>query len=109
MSYSVYTVTDGAGIDAAIDALVISYDHLPEADAQLAAAKEAAKAIVKSGTVGDPASVIFQVSISGHANPNHAPASGYANDAANVSVSQTNQAALEAYQASLVTAEDNAS
>lgn len=54
---------------------------------QVAAATAAAKSLVTSGAVGDDTKR-FAVSISGHANPGHVAAAGYANDIAYVNVAQ---------------------
>lgn len=64
-----------------------------EVDAQIRAARAAAAAVIDSGTVGQDANVPqgrkdFAISISGHANPGHEPAQGWANDCINISISQ---------------------
>lgn len=84
--------TPVAEFDAAIDAAAQDYkqalaesDWQPTAEATAAVeqAVAAAKAIVASGVVG---SGTVTANLSGHANPGHAPASGYANDCVTVSV-----------------------
>jgi hypothetical protein len=58
--------------------------HLAEdAKEQFATAVKAVKAIVKSGVVG---SAVVTVSITGHANPDHKPTSGWSNDSLNIQV-----------------------
>lgn len=55
---------------------------------QFEKARELAATLIESGVVGDPANHTFRVSLSGHANPAHVPAEGYANDLVSISVSQ---------------------
>lgn len=60
------------------------------ADETLAQAQEASKAvhaILKSGALGDPKGKYY-VTVSGHANPDHAPVAGWANDHLTISISQ---------------------
>lgn len=57
--------------------------HVDEA---VTAAKKAAKTLIDSGVVGTDTPV--RVSLSGHANPDHEPADGWANDFVTVSVYQ---------------------
>lgn len=53
-------------------------------------AAEIAVMLVGSGTVGSPDNRHdFAISMSGHANPDHEPAQGWANDFVSVSVYQT--------------------
>lgn len=54
---------------------------------QFEQAKAAAMAIAGSGAVGDPTRAVF-VTLSGHGNPGHVPAVGWANDCVTVSVTQ---------------------
>lgn len=54
---------------------------------QLAAARNAAVAIMASGAVGGEGKD-FVVSLSGHGNPGHEPTRGWANDCVTVNVSQ---------------------
>jgi hypothetical protein len=54
---------------------------------QFERAKTSVRDIIFSGVVGDPAGK-YTFSISGHANPEHKPASGWANDALTVMVNQ---------------------
>ncbi len=67
--------TNLAGADYTLD---------PAADAQITAAKTAVLALVESGSVG---SGTFNVTASGHANPDHKPVKGWANDVISISVS----------------------
>jgi hypothetical protein len=55
---------------------------------QLMRAKEAAKALIDSGAVGESDKYDFTVYLSGHSNPDHMPVSGWANDQITVTVSQ---------------------
>jgi len=55
---------------------------------QVEAAREAAKAIMRSGAVGGE-STLFRVTASGHSNPGHVPREGWANDCITLTVSQT--------------------
>lgn len=93
MSWNVsLPATPAAEFDAAVDALELPVrEHMtpdaygPEAQAQFAAAKAAAKAIAASGALGRGP---FGCQLNGHANPDHAPREGWANDTMNVSVYQ---------------------
>lgn len=58
-----------------------------EHKAQFEAAQESAEALIESGALGNPAGK-YNVSLSGHGNPSHAPVTGWANDYVSVSVSQ---------------------
>jgi hypothetical protein len=85
----------GDAIDKAVAALEVQYAEsdytlTDESKAQIAAGKEAAIAIVKSGAVGQ--GVPLSISLSGHSNPNHAPVAGYANDSIQVAIWQTEPA-----------------
>lgn len=73
--------------DAAVDALEPPHELTPEGREQLRAAREAAKAIVRGGAVGDDSKHFF-ATFSGHANPSHETAAGFANDMVAVSVAQ---------------------
>jgi hypothetical protein len=59
----------------------------PHVRDQFEAASDSARALIDSGAVGDSGKT-FNVNLSGHANPGHLPASGWANDMVSVSVSQ---------------------
>lgn len=64
-------------------------DAAPKArDAQQAAAKAAAIGLLKSGAVGSLEQSAFSVSLSGHANPDHAPRAGWSDDFITLNVSQ---------------------
>lgn len=78
--------------DAKVAASLAAYEHNleasdyqldPAASEQITAAVAAAKALVASGAVG---SGTFNVTLSGHANPDHKPVKGWANDCVTVSV-----------------------
>jgi hypothetical protein len=56
------------------------------------AAKEAAKAVIASGAVGD-ASKGFNIGLSGHGNEDHEPRAGWSNDVITINVSQATAAA----------------
>ena len=72
---------------AARDARSAALRQNPEAGDQFDAALVAALALLSSGAVGGPDRA-FYVTLSGHANPDHAPRSGWANDAVTVALSQ---------------------
>lgn len=55
---------------------------------QFGHASEAAAEIIDSGVLGDPDKYRFNVSLVGHANPNHEPRDGWANDSISISISQ---------------------
>lgn len=59
----------------------------PELADQVGAAREAATAVIASGAVGDPAGD-YMVFLNGHANPEHRPTPGWANDCVGVNVTQ---------------------
>lgn len=54
---------------------------------QIDAVAQAAVSIVNSGVVAGQGKQVY-VGLSGHANPNHEPASGYANDEIYISIKQ---------------------
>lgn len=51
-------------------------------------AVESVYMFISGASLGDPDTKKFNVSISGHANPSHEPATGWANDCITVSVNQ---------------------
>ena len=59
----------------------------PHVEQALAAAKKAAVDLIRSGAVGHPGRT-FIVSLSGHANPDHAPTVGWSNDFVTINVAQ---------------------
>jgi hypothetical protein len=69
-------------VPSGLDATTPGYDLM---DQQVKSAHAAAKAIIDSGCVG---SGPYYVGISGHANPEHKPREGWANDSVYVSISQ---------------------
>lgn len=74
----------------AVTSLTLSppYDGADEqVQEQMNVAADAATKIIASGAVGGPGKE-YHVSVSGHANPEHEPAKGWANDCVTVSVSQ---------------------
>lgn len=74
--------------DLADDRAAISPPQLDkEPREQFDQARELASSLLASGCVGDGEKT-FNVSLSGHANPGHLPAHGWANDMVSVSVSQ---------------------
>jgi hypothetical protein len=78
----------GSVKEAALEQLgAMKYDVTPEVDEQVEAAAAAVEAVIASGAVGGLGKR-FQVSMSGHANPEHEPASGYGNDCVSVYISQ---------------------
>ncbi len=100
MSWNTSAVITGDSVDDEIDALhkaqaavIQSWDNHSD-DTKLASleqlevAIDAAQGLILSGLVGDPAGKRFNVSLSGHVNPNHEPAEGWANDYISISVSQ---------------------
>lgn len=91
MSYSL-SIGPAAGLDLerAIDQAEASHELSDEASEALGAAKEAAKALA---TVVVPGGEPASVSISGHANPGHKPAEGWANDFVAVTVTQATEPA----------------
>lgn len=91
MSWSVSgTVTDAV----AVEDLVPDWDSytdqtaVPEMKEQLDAAHRAVQEIIDSCALGDPNSEGFhvQVSLTGHANPDHGQRDGYGNDSIGLTV-----------------------
>lgn len=78
----------------AIDAAQPTHDLSEESAEQLRSAKIAAKAVVESQVVGGTDKP-FSVSFSGHANPGHEPAKGYANDFVQITVTQADEEATD--------------
>lgn len=98
---------DAAHINEAIDAARLTTGTNPDTivhEEQLAAAKEAAKALIASGAVGPDDGRVFLVSLHGHGNMDHQPVPGWANDDITVNVrsepadSKPAQYAREAYE-----------
>ena len=56
-----------------------------ESKKAMAMAQDTARIILESGTLGTGA---FNVQLSGHANPNNEPSSGWANDGVTISIQQ---------------------
>ena len=97
MSWSGYLTAQYNDAEAAIAALAVSPDSTaPEQREQVQAAKEAALALVKSATIVNDGSEDVTIAISGHANPDHRPATGYANDTVTVAVSQVSRTQADA-------------
>lgn len=63
-------------------------DPTKKAADQFWRAFDVALTLIESGVVGKIDKFKFNVSLSGHANPGHEPAGGWANDMVSVSVSQ---------------------
>jgi hypothetical protein len=64
----------------------LGFPVLKQVEEQLDAARVVALTLMESGTVGKDKT--FRVALSGHANPDHEPASGWANDCITVNVYQ---------------------
>lgn len=96
MSWTAYTVAKPDDLEKHVAEIDPPGESFPEREDQVAAAKKAVLALVKSGAVGDGEA--FQVTLSGHANTDHKPAQGWANDVVTVSVAQTNAAAVQAFE-----------
>lgn len=93
MSWSINARAKSAELD---DALIAAFEEhakrIPVADEtrhQFEVARNCALNIAWYGAVGDATKNLI-VTLSGHANPDHEPASGYANDQITVSVLQGN-------------------
>ena len=65
--------------------MAVNADVPPETKEQIAAAREAAFVLLGSKAVG---TLDVQINLSGHANTDHEPAQGWANDAITVSIVQ---------------------
>lgn len=82
-----------AVLDARVEELnpaaaAAAYGAEAESAAQVLEACEVVSSLIYSGALGEPASSAFSVSISGHANPGHAPTSGWSNDVININVTR---------------------
>lgn len=62
--------------------------HPVEVREQVAAALTALLVLLSDNALGDPKENDYVVNISGHANPGHKPAPGWANDCVTITVSQ---------------------
>jgi hypothetical protein len=62
-------------------------DDKPHMADQIELARNVASQVIESGVVGDDTKD-FTINLSGHGNPDHAPASGWANDTVTISVTQ---------------------
>lgn len=88
MSWTTHIGPTSAGeIEASLKVAPLPDGLSAEALEQIELAKMLALAIVQDGCVGDE-DQHFYVSLSGHANPEHQPTEGWANDCVSVSVSQ---------------------
>jgi uncharacterized protein YgbK (DUF1537 family) len=94
MSWSVSTQGTPDNVRDRINALEPSYEGTAAREDQIKAAKVTAIALLDSGCVGTGEA--FSVSLSGHANDNHAPAPGWAN-CVMVSVVQITAAQVEQF------------
>lgn len=92
MSWGASTLAAVAKDAIAIDEPQLSDNVEAEQRQQFEAAVQAAKALAE--VVGRPGDEVI-VTISGHANPDHAPRPGWANETVTVSVSATPPAAKE--------------
>lgn len=75
----------------AIDEAEPTHTLSEESLEQLRAAKVAAKDLIQTQTLGSEDKT-YSVTLSGHANPGHEPASGMANDSVYVSITQSEEA-----------------
>jgi hypothetical protein len=82
-------VTNTTILNKVIDEYKINNTWLTsESIEQIEAAKTAVIALMATKTIGDGGGIDFLVSIGGHANPNHLPTPGWANDAITISIYQ---------------------
>jgi hypothetical protein len=86
MSWSEYFTNIDA--DQVLESQQPSTEASEEHQEQFAVARAAASRLIDSGLVGDPAKFLFNVTLSGHGNPNHEPTPGWANDCIAINVSQ---------------------
>ena len=71
-----------------LDAVVLNVpDPSPQVTEQFEVGKQVLATILASGAVGDT-DKRFKVALYGHANPNHEPAKGWANDSITLTVTQ---------------------
>lgn len=77
----------GECVDGEVSVSTDGQTWTSETTAQIRAASLAAQDIVKSGALGDP-DATYTVSLSGHANREHEPVAGWANDFVYITVTQ---------------------
>ena len=88
MSWSVSGQTDQQGVADFMSAKrEEALQQNSECGDQFDAVTEAVITLINSGSVGD-ASRRFSMTLTGHANPNHEPRDGWANDAVTISLYQ---------------------
>jgi len=75
-----------------IESILGFIPDVSEVHEALDSAMEAVRTLVTSAAFGNMSNVDFQVNISGHANPGHVPAPGWANDCITISISQLTRA-----------------
>jgi hypothetical protein len=66
----------------------IPQDQLDNGKDAIEKALDIAIELVQSGVIGGDEDTFFSVNVSGHANPDHKPTVGYANDAVTISINQ---------------------
>lgn len=86
-SLSIRPRQDRDELKSAIEHAEPEHEVTEEAEQQLAAAKEAAAAIIDSGAVGRGDDHLA-VNLAGHSNRDHSPTEGFANESVTVTVSQ---------------------
>ncbi len=88
MSWSVSaTIEGGSAADELVALREAALSQNSECGDQFDAAKDAAYMLVSSGVVGTPDKK-YHITMTGHANPDHEPRSGWANDMITISISQ---------------------
>ncbi len=88
MSWSVNaTIQGGSPADELVALREAALSQNPECSDQFEAAKDATYMLVSSGAVGGPDKK-YHVILAGHANPDHEPRPGWANDMITISISQ---------------------
>lgn len=108
MSWSNYTVGKSDQIVDRVNALTTpAAETFPPTADQLKAAKAVALSLIESAAVGVDDTGAFQVTISGHANENHAPAAGNADEVINVSVARVPEAAVSAFDQNVAATQRN--
>lgn len=97
MSWGTYTLGTSEEIKGLVEGLMPPQtEPSVEVEDQIKAARAAAMSLLDSGCVG--AGEFFSVSISGHANPDHKPADGWANDSVSVNVRQATMVEMESFK-----------
>lgn len=88
MSWSAEFRLEAGQTEPSEEVKVTNIDGVPEHLEQYREAIASAFGVLVSGVVGDPRTHAYVVRMSGHGNPDHEPAEGWANDFVSIVISQ---------------------